>query len=46
MLDEAFVGGGRMFPYILPRHRAIDIDEPQDIAFAELIYRGLYGSND
>lgn len=39
ILQESFIGGGKMFPYVLPRDRAIDIDEPEDMAFAEKIFR-------
>ena len=35
-----------MLPYVLPRHKAIDIDEPEDLAFAEVVYRGSVKSID
>ena len=45
ILQETFIGCGKMLPFVLPRHRAVDIDEPEDLVFAEIIYRGLHGSN-
>ncbi len=33
--------GNDMVPYVMPRHRAVDIDEPEDLQLAETIYRGL-----
>lgn len=27
--------------YVLPRHKAVDIDEPEDLELARIIYRGL-----
>lgn len=33
--------GDDMVPYILPRHRAVDIDELEDLELAELVFRGL-----
>jgi len=41
VLQESFSGGGKMRPFFLPRHRAIDIDEMEDLKYAEIIYRGL-----
>lgn len=35
--DDQFVG------HVLPKYKAIDIDEPEDWFFAEAIYRGLAG---
>jgi len=46
VLQEKFSGGGKMLPYILPRHRAVDIDEPEDLKFARILFRGLQGSNE
>lgn len=42
---EQVLGGGQtigenMVPYIMPRHRAVDIDEPEDLELAEIIFRG------
>jgi len=39
------LGGGQtigqdMLPYVLPRRRALDIDEPEDLELAEIIFRG------
>ena len=42
--DEGFAGGGEMLPYILPPQRSVDIDEPEDLEFAKIIYRGLHAS--
>lgn len=33
--------GKRFRPHVLPRHKAVDIDEPEDLAFAEILYRGV-----
>ena len=33
--------GERFRPHVLPRHKAVDIDEPEDLAFAEILYRGV-----
>jgi CMP-N-acetylneuraminic acid synthetase len=33
--------GDDMVPYVMPRHRAVDIDEPEDLELAEIIFRGL-----
>ncbi|MEQ8356274.1 MAG: pseudaminic acid cytidylyltransferase [Kiloniellaceae bacterium] len=33
--------GNDMIPYVMPRYRAVDIDEPEDLKMAEIIYRGL-----
>jgi N-acylneuraminate cytidylyltransferase len=38
--------GDDIVPYELPRHRAIDIDEPDDLRLAEFIYRGMLQSAD
>ena len=32
--------GEDLVPYVLPRYRAVDIDEPEDLELAELIFRG------
>ena len=33
--------GDDMIPYLIPRHRAVDIDEPEDLCLAEIIHRGV-----
>lgn len=43
---EQVLGGGQtigenMVSYVMPRHRAVDIDEPEDLELAEIIFRGL-----
>jgi len=30
----------RLLPYVIPIHKAVDIDEPDDLAFAEALYLG------
>lgn len=44
---EQVLNGGQtigedMVPYVMPRHRAVDIDEPEDLELAELIFRGRH----
>ena len=34
-----------MVPYAMPRHRAVDIDEPEDLELAKLIFRGQQRSD-
>jgi pseudaminic acid cytidylyltransferase len=46
-LPEAEVLAGRiddahLLAYPLPRHKAIDIDDPEDLELAKIIYRGLH----
>lgn len=38
-LDDA-----RMIAYHLPRHKAVDIDDAEDLEFAKILYRGGVGS--
>jgi pseudaminic acid cytidylyltransferase len=43
---ELIAGSGQtigqdMVPYMMPRHRAVDIDELEDLELAELVFRGL-----
>lgn len=35
-----------MLPCPLPRHHAVDIDEPEDLAYAEILYRGRLRTTD
>lgn len=46
LLQETFTGDGKMLPYALPRHRAIDIDEPDDVTLAKIIFNGLRQTDD
>ncbi len=48
---EQVLNGGQtigedMVPYVMPRHRAVDIDEPEDLELAELIFRGRHRSGE
>ena len=36
--------GDRFVPHVLPRHKAVDIDHPEDLEFAEILFRGLRAS--
>ena len=36
-----YMGGGKMLGAIIPPHLAIDIDDPDDLRFAEIVYKGL-----
>lgn len=47
---EQVLSGGQtigedMVPYAMPRHRAVDIDEPEDLELAKLIFRGQQRSD-
>ena len=33
--------GDRFIPHVLPRHKVIDIDEPEDLELAEILFRGV-----
>ncbi len=33
--------GDSFVPHILPRHKAVDIDEPEDLELAEILFRGV-----
>ena len=33
--------GSQFVPHILPRHKAVDIDEPEDLELAKILYRGV-----
>ena len=33
--------GDQFRPHLLPRHKAVDIDDPEDLEFAEIVYRGV-----
>lgn len=41
--DEQIIGGN-IIPYFMPLHRAIDIDTPEDLELAKILFRGLQGS--
>ncbi len=41
ILDPDLVVTDRLLPYALPRYKAADIDEPEDLEYAEILYRGL-----
>jgi N-acylneuraminate cytidylyltransferase len=41
ILNPDLVVTDRLLPYALPRYKAADIDEPEDLEFAEILYRGL-----
>jgi N-acylneuraminate cytidylyltransferase len=41
ILDPELVVTDRLLPYALPRYKAADIDEPEDLEYAEILYRGL-----
>jgi pseudaminic acid cytidylyltransferase len=41
ILDPSYQGGGEMTGIVLPPERAVDIDEPEDLKYAEILYRGL-----
>ena len=41
LLDEVYQGGGTMTGIELPRHKAVDIDEPEDLETAKAIFLGL-----
>ena len=30
----------KYLPYVLPRHKVVDIDEPEDLKMAEVLYIG------
>jgi N-acylneuraminate cytidylyltransferase len=40
ILDPDLVVTQSALPFALARHKAVDIDEPEDLALAEMIYRG------
>ena len=40
LLEDTVEIYDELVPLVLPRHKAIDIDEPEDLAFAEVVYRG------
>ena len=39
--DPNLVVTDRLLPFALPRYKATDIDEPEDLEYAEILYRGL-----
>ena len=41
MQEDVVVFSERSVPFIVPRHRVVDIDTPEDWRLAELLYRGL-----
>mgnify|MGYP001158643114 FL=1 len=41
IMNPDYMGGGKMLGAIIPPHLAIDIDEPDDLTFAEIVYKGL-----
>lgn len=40
LLDESYDLGSQLIGYPLPRQRAVDIDNLEDLAFAKILYRG------
>jgi pseudaminic acid cytidylyltransferase len=43
-IAEGRLNDDRMIGYCLPREKAIDIDDREDLAFAEIVYRGMRAS--
>lgn len=41
IVDSGQTIGNDLVPYVMPRHRAVDIDEPEDLELAKIIFRGL-----
>lgn len=41
ILDPDFFGGGDALSFELPAYRAVDIDDPEDVMTAEILYLGL-----
>lgn len=46
ILNPNLVVTDRLLPYALPRYKAADIDEPEDLEYAEILYRGLRAVRD
>src|SRR3546814_17512638 len=42
IMNPALVVADRLLPYRLPRYKGVDIDEPEDLELAEMIYRGWH----
>jgi N-acylneuraminate cytidylyltransferase len=40
IMNPALVVADRLLPYRLPRYKGVDIDEPEDLELAEMIYTG------
>lgn len=40
LLDESYDLGSQLLGYPLPRYRVVDIDNCEDLAFAEILYKG------
>jgi N-acylneuraminate cytidylyltransferase len=40
LLDESYDLGSQLVGYPLPRYRVVDIDNCEDLAFAEILYKG------
>jgi pseudaminic acid cytidylyltransferase len=43
-VKNASLNDGRMIAYQLPRHKAVDIDNQEDLELAEILFRGSVGS--
>ncbi|MCL9781557.1 acylneuraminate cytidylyltransferase family protein [Vibrio sp. S4M6] len=41
-LNQREPQSGKVLPYIMPNERAVDIDTPDDLAYAERLYRLMY----
>lgn len=39
LMDETFDIGANLIGYELPRHRSVDIDTPEDLEFAKILYK-------
>ena len=37
-----FMGGKKVYPYIMPGERSVDIDDPKDFLFADMLIRKGY----